>query len=365
MELYIAGGCGEHGRNCFYITDKFNSIIIDCGMMTGNKDCYPHITPAQIRNASYLFLTHSHADHSGALPWLLQEGFKGEIVMTQATANQLENMRIPNKIIIIDKATDPELKLLLNSWLGLTWGRSGHCAGSCWYLIDFGENTILCSGDYVEGSLAYQCTIIKDITADLALLDNAYTQNSLSNAELRHQFCEEAAKLLNERPILVLPVPKYGRGLDMLLALHELFQKYDLYVDAHLINQLQNLYTYTDWLQADAIAKLQNLTYQSFNYTQKLESGIYFISDPQVKIPANYRMLCSLQDKGFALASGHLENNSNAQKLADNNLLIQAFYPTHGSDQQIENLVARNYFTKIITTHSDANNSPAHIEFGK
>lgn len=186
MELYIAGGCGEHGRNCFYITDKFNSIIIDCGMMTGKKDCYPHITPTQIRNASYLFLTHSHADHSGALPWLLQEGFKGEIVMTQATANQLENMRIPNKIIIIDKATDPELKLLLNSWLGLTWGRNGHCAGSCWYLIDFGENTILCSGDYVEGSLAYQCTIIKDITADLALLDNAYTQNSLSNAELRH-----------------------------------------------------------------------------------------------------------------------------------------------------------------------------------
>ncbi len=37
MELYIAGGCGEHGRNCFYITDKFNSIIIDCGMMTGKR----------------------------------------------------------------------------------------------------------------------------------------------------------------------------------------------------------------------------------------------------------------------------------------------------------------------------------------
>ncbi len=50
--------------------------------------------------------------------------------MTQATANHPgKYMRIPNKKSL-DKATDPELKLLLNSWIGLTWGVTA-IAGIC------------------------------------------------------------------------------------------------------------------------------------------------------------------------------------------------------------------------------------------
>ena len=31
MELLIAGGVGEHGRNCFYVQAKTLCFLVDCG----------------------------------------------------------------------------------------------------------------------------------------------------------------------------------------------------------------------------------------------------------------------------------------------------------------------------------------------
>jgi predicted metal-dependent RNase len=33
MELYIAGGCSEHGRNCFLVKGENLSFLVDAGLM--------------------------------------------------------------------------------------------------------------------------------------------------------------------------------------------------------------------------------------------------------------------------------------------------------------------------------------------
>ena len=71
MELYIAGGVGEHGRNCFFLQNGGDAILVDCGLMAGSDDPLPRLTESQIRKLKAVFLTHSHADHTGALPWLV------------------------------------------------------------------------------------------------------------------------------------------------------------------------------------------------------------------------------------------------------------------------------------------------------
>ena len=44
MQLYIAGGVHEHGRNCFLIrSDEFN-IMLDCGVNVNEEDIYPHLS---------------------------------------------------------------------------------------------------------------------------------------------------------------------------------------------------------------------------------------------------------------------------------------------------------------------------------
>lgn len=63
-------------------------LILDCGMFQGgreedllNYEVFPY-NPADI---DYLILSHAHIDHSGRIPKLVKDGFRGRILTTKAT----------------------------------------------------------------------------------------------------------------------------------------------------------------------------------------------------------------------------------------------------------------------------------------
>lgn len=47
MRLYIAGGCQEHGRNCFLIELRTYNIMVDCGVKEDKKELYPLLNQKQ------------------------------------------------------------------------------------------------------------------------------------------------------------------------------------------------------------------------------------------------------------------------------------------------------------------------------
>ncbi len=87
------------GSNFLLRTDKYN-ILIDCGMFQGSKDIerlnYEPF-PYDPKEIDFLFLTHAHIDHSGRIPKLVKEGFRGRIITTNPTYDLC-------KIILIDSA---------------------------------------------------------------------------------------------------------------------------------------------------------------------------------------------------------------------------------------------------------------------
>src|SRR5262245_4551324 len=63
-------------------------VLIDCGMYQGLKELrQKNWEPAPFDPVSlpFVVLTHAHIDHSGMLPRLVKQGFKGAIVSTPAT----------------------------------------------------------------------------------------------------------------------------------------------------------------------------------------------------------------------------------------------------------------------------------------
>ncbi len=363
MKLIIGGGCAEHGRNCFYFTNGTHSVIVDCGKMSGSSNCYPHLTQQQIKQANYLLLTHSHNDHSGALPWLLQNGFSGKLIMTAATRRQLPPSLALCGSILVDEQSAPTQSLQLEPWLTITWGRTGHCAGSCWYLLSFAGKRILCSGDYIEGSPAYAIDKLRGISADLAVIDAAYASSIHTADEMRQEFAARLQKLQAERPLLLLPVPKYGRGLDILLLLRRAMPEAPIYVDDCLARQLTALHSLSQWLTADALQRLQSLRWQELDYTRLPAAGVILFCDPQIKQAANYRLITSLAGKSFAVASGHLDTGSNAARLADDGLLLNISYPVHGTQAQLSLLTQQNKLDHVVSNHSALLPNPQSIEF--
>ena len=78
MQLYIAGGCGDQGRNCFYIEGDRHAFIVDAGTSTDGLDRLPDLSPEMIRRAEYLFVTHSHRPRPDVKPDLPADPLQAE-----------------------------------------------------------------------------------------------------------------------------------------------------------------------------------------------------------------------------------------------------------------------------------------------
>lgn len=89
MRLTFHGAAGVvTGSNYLLQTDR-SRLLIDCGQFQGNKDLerlnsepFPY-DPSTI---DCLLLTHAHIDHSGRIPLLVKQGFRGRILCTRPTA---------------------------------------------------------------------------------------------------------------------------------------------------------------------------------------------------------------------------------------------------------------------------------------
>ena len=88
VKLTFLGGAGTvTGSKYLLETDK-RRILIDCGLFQGFKKLrlrnwapFP-LPPA---NIDQILLTHAHLDHSGYIPLLVRNGFRGPIHCTDAT----------------------------------------------------------------------------------------------------------------------------------------------------------------------------------------------------------------------------------------------------------------------------------------
>lgn len=88
------GGTRTVTGSCFYLEINGLKILVECGLHQGegsdtlNREAF-YFNPEDI---DYVFITHAHLDHSGLLPKLVKDGFKGRIILTSATRDLLEIM---------------------------------------------------------------------------------------------------------------------------------------------------------------------------------------------------------------------------------------------------------------------------------
>ncbi|MBE6872112.1 MAG: MBL fold metallo-hydrolase [Ruminococcaceae bacterium] len=115
MKLTFIGAAHEVTGSCHYIEVNEKRILIDCGMEQGRdefQNCELPIVPSVI---DYVFLTHAHIDHSGLLPYLAANGFRGTVFSTDATYDLC-------KIMLADSA---HIQMFEAEWRNRKAKRSG------------------------------------------------------------------------------------------------------------------------------------------------------------------------------------------------------------------------------------------------
>ena len=92
MRLTFIGATHEVTGSCFLIEACGKRILVDCGMEQG-LDIFENVElPVRASDVDMVLLTHAHMDHSGKLPLLYKQGFRGQIFSTEGTAKLCEIM---------------------------------------------------------------------------------------------------------------------------------------------------------------------------------------------------------------------------------------------------------------------------------
>jgi metallo-beta-lactamase family protein len=95
MKIEFVGAARTVTGSSYIVKNNHFTIMIDCGMFQGTRELRErnHLTliyaPDKI---DALVVTHAHIDHSGLIPKLVKEGFRGPIFATTATADLLRVM---------------------------------------------------------------------------------------------------------------------------------------------------------------------------------------------------------------------------------------------------------------------------------
>ena len=92
MRLNFLGADHEVTGSCHFLQACGVNILVDCGMEQGNDVYENQELPIPASEVDYVLLTHAHIDHSGLIPLLYTNGFRGEVYTTRPTVDLCEIM---------------------------------------------------------------------------------------------------------------------------------------------------------------------------------------------------------------------------------------------------------------------------------
>jgi len=279
----VWGGAGEHGRSCYYIENNDRSILLDCGGMKVDGGIYPLLNPEKVRKLDAVFLSHAHEDHSAALPLLYKLGYKGKVWTSSATIKILptyfsswksyveqERAILPYTPYQQSKVCYSPIDYKVSSlkWTKISkdiyvcWGPSGHMLGAIWFSVEIAGKTVFFTGDYCQDPLLLNPVhpwVDNKIVCDVAVVDAAYGNKRLRQAHLLEDFITAIKRALERGGHVILPVPLFGRGQDLIILLDNIFPEITFAVEHELLTGITDYMNDIDWLKEEARVKLREM----------------------------------------------------------------------------------------------------------
>ena len=239
-------------------------ILVDCGMFQGNK------AVTLLNKRGFLFdpaeidcvlLTHAHIDHSGLLPKLYKEGFKGRIYATKATT-ELAGIMLPDsahiqefdteianrksrragKMLVealysVDDAyeclqqfvpIEHDVKIALSPHISVSFRDAGHILGSAILEIWVQEEKpvkLVFSGDLgqLNQPIVKDPTVIEE--ADYIITEATYGNRIHNHYDKKDKLAEIINETVQRGGKLIIPAFAVGRTQTLIYYLQELLNE--------------------------------------------------------------------------------------------------------------------------------------------
>lgn len=261
MDLQFLGATGTVTGSKYLLRGDSATVLVDCGLFQGYKDLrLRNWTPLPLPPASIdaLILTHAHLDHSGYLPLLARQGFRGKVFCTPATydlcrillpdsghlleeeAEYLNGHRLSKHSPALPLYTREDalrcLKLFAPIESGKSWkparglnarlSPSGHMAGSSFVHVDDGKCAVLFSGDIGRPEdLVLKAPAPMD-GADYLVVESTYGDRLHERADVLAQLADVINRTAARGGVLVIPAFAVGRAQTLMYCIHLLKRRH-------------------------------------------------------------------------------------------------------------------------------------------
>lgn len=260
MNITFLGAAKTVTGSNFLVEGAGKKFLVDCGMYQGKiKDELENEAPFlyDVNEIDFMLLTHAHIDHSGRIPKLYNEGYRGPIYATKATCdlcsimlpdsghiqeqeNEWKNKKrkrkgqkeIPplytaedaTKCLEIFKPIKYDEVIEIDENIHVRFNDAGHMLGSSiievWVKEDGKEVKIVFSGDIGNNNipLLSEPTMIED--ADYLVMESTYGDRLHVDTENKAElFLEIVSETLDNGGTVVIPSFAVGRTQEILYEL--------------------------------------------------------------------------------------------------------------------------------------------------
>ena len=328
--LQFLGAAGTVTGSKYLLEAAGERLMIDCGLFQGEKalrlrNWQPLPTdPAGLR---WLALTHAHLDHTGYIPRLVRQGFRGAILSTPATM-ELAKLLLPDsghlqeedaayankkgfskhspalplythdeaaKSLERFQAIDESKPLELSPHFTLRFFRAGHILGARMIHVTVRENgrscRILFSGDLGRSEQLIILPPVVPEPAETLLLESTYGDSLHPTDDPRIRLANLVEATAARGGKLIIPAFAVGRTQELLYLFRELVQG----------KQIHTLPIHVDSPMAIDVTDLYRRHHEDHNLaTEKLESGgLKLFSQPNVKFDRTVEESKALNDASF------------------------------------------------------------------
>ena len=342
LHFYGADRCVTGSCHCLEINGK--KILIDCGLQQGRDEVDNHELPFQPGTIDYVLVTHAHIDHSGRLPLLIRQGFRGQILTTRLTAELLEIMlqdsahiqesdamwlnrkgkragkrEIEPLYTLADALAVKEYlrtceynqEIALCEGVRVTFTDAGHLLGSASITLQLTENgiskTIVFSGDIGN----QRQPIIRDPIllhhADYVVMESTYGDRE--HGEVK-SYTADLAQVIDETlgkgGNVIIPSFAVGRTQELLYFIREIKEAhlvhsvpdFPVYIDSPLAREATEIFAgdLTGYLDEEAIALVQGgvdmFKFPGLNMTSTSEESRALNQDMTPKVIISASGMC-------------------------------------------------------------------------